>query len=149
MTGRVGRLWRDRAGSNAIEFAATALVMVLLIMGVLEGGLLFWSWQALQGATIDAARCAAINSTSCLNPSTTPANTQSYAVTAATARGLNGVTTGNVTVLTGVAAQTACGATTASVVSVTIAYTFGLPLNVPYLSPSLSASACFPLAAGS
>ncbi len=139
-------LRRNNAGSTTIEFALTATSLLLLIVGMLEAALLFWSWQALEGAAIDAARCAAINSSSCLNVTTTTGATQTYAVSAATARGLNGIQASNVTVLTGAAAQTACGSTTANVVSVAIPYSIGPVFMAPYLSPNLTASACFPIA---
>jgi Flp pilus assembly protein TadG len=133
-----------RSGSTALEFGITALPMMFLLMGVIEGGLLFWSWQALEGAAIDAARCAAINASSCKNPISTPGNTASYAAKAAAIRGLSGVTASNVTVTTGAAAQSLCGNTTASVVSVAMAYHFPAMEVVPLLS-NLTVSTCFPL----
>jgi Flp pilus assembly protein TadG len=137
-------LARHRGGSTALEFALTALPMLFLTFGIIEGGLLFWSWQALEGAAIDAGRCAAINAISCKNPTTTPANTASYAAKAAGMRGLSGVTSNNVTVTTGSAAQALCGNTTASVISIALAYRFPAMAVVPLLS-NLTASTCFPL----
>ena len=138
------RFARRTEGSTALEFALTALPMMFLTMGIIEGGLLFWSWQALEGAVIDAGRCAAINATSCKNPTTTPANTASYAAKAAGVRGLTGVTSSNVTVTTGAAAQALCGNTTASVISVALAYRFPAMAVIPLVS-NLTASTCFPL----
>jgi Flp pilus assembly protein TadG len=144
--GIAARLRGDIGGSGALEFALAAMPMMLLIFGIIESGLLFWSWQALQGAAIAAARCAALNATSCQNPASTPANTQNYAVAAALTRGLS-LAASNVTVTTGGAAQALCGNTAASVVSVALSYQFvSLPL-VP-LTSSLTASACFPVASG-
>jgi Flp pilus assembly protein TadG len=140
------RLRRDRRAVVALEFAVAVMPLVLLIVGIVESGLMFWSWQALQATAIDAARCAAINALSCQNAATTPANTQSYAATEAVGRGLTGVTSSNVTVLSGTAAQSACGATTASVISVKLTYQYAPVVLVP-LSSGLTAAACFPLAA--
>lgn len=117
--------------------------MLLLIVGIVESGLALWSWQALEGAAIDAARCAAINESSCKNPVSSPINTQNYAATAAAIRGLSGVTSANVTVSTLTAAQALCGNTTVNVVSVVMSYHFPAMAMVP-LASNLKAAACFP-----
>jgi Flp pilus assembly protein TadG len=139
------RLRRHAAASTSIEFALVALPLFLMFLGIIEGGLLYWSWQALEGAAIDAGRCAALNAPSCGNPTLSVAATQSYAVAAAAQRGRTGVTTANVTVQTGAAAQASCGKTTANVVTITMTYTFPMISFVP-LPSTLTASACFPLA---
>jgi Flp pilus assembly protein TadG len=139
------RLARHAGGSTAIEFAVVGLSLFLLLLGSIEGGLLYWSWQALEGATIDAGRCAALNAPSCGNPATSTTATQNYVVAAAAQRGLSGMTAANVTVQTGAPAQASCGKTTASVVTVTATYTFPMISFVP-LPSKLSASVCFPLA---
>jgi Flp pilus assembly protein TadG len=138
------KLRRDTGASTAMEFALAAIPLFMLILGIIKSGLLFWDWQALQGAAMDAGRCAALNATSCGNPVASTTNTQAYAANAAHARGVGGITSGNVTVLTGTAAQTACGGTTANVVSVSLSYQLGLIGFVP-LPSSLRASACYPL----
>jgi Flp pilus assembly protein TadG len=139
-----GGLGRDRRGTTAMEFALAGLPLFALMLGIVESGLLFWSLQALQGAVTDAGRCAAIDEVSCANVSTSPGNTMSYAVTAAANRGLSGLTTANVTVTTGAAAQALCGNTTASVVSITMTYQYHMITFIP-LPSKLTASACFPL----
>jgi Flp pilus assembly protein TadG len=141
-----GRLRGRSAGTTTVEFAMTATPMLMLVLGVLQAGLMLWTWQALEATAIDAARCAAINATSCQNVATSVTATRSYAVSIAQLRGLGSVTTGNVTVQTGAAAQTACGSTTASVVSVTLSYTYKIVFVS--LPSSLTAAACFPLASG-
>lgn len=123
------------------------MVLLMLIIGIIQVGLLFWRWHALQAAAADAARCAAIGAPACLNPATQPGNTRTYAVSTAAARGLSGVTANNVTVTTGAAAQAICGATTASVVVVSLSWQVGSSTLVN-LPSSLIASACFPLASG-
>jgi Flp pilus assembly protein TadG len=138
------RLLRHRSGAAALEFAVSVTPLLLLILGTIEGGLLLWSWQALEGAVIDAGRCAALDATACQNAATTPAKTASYAATAAKARGLSSVTSSNVTVSTGAAAQALCGNTTANVVAVSIAYKFSMVGLIP-LPSNLTVAACFPL----
>jgi Flp pilus assembly protein TadG len=140
----LGRLLRDSGGSTALEFALTALALVMLIIGVGEFGAVCWAWQVLEATAGDAARCAGLNATSCKNAATTPINTQNYAASAALGRGFSGVTASSVTVTTGAAAQTTC-ATTAPVVVVAINYTFSWAALVPMPS-TVTASACFPLA---
>jgi Flp pilus assembly protein TadG len=134
---------RDVAGSTTLEFAMTALAMVLVLIGFVELGIVTWSWQVLETAATEAARCAGINATSCKNVDTAPANTQNFASTTAQGLGLSSVTASNVTVSTGAAAQTACG-TTATVVSVALTYQFGTAF-LPPLPSSITASACYPL----
>jgi Flp pilus assembly protein TadG len=134
----------ERAGAAALEFAMAVTPLLLLILGIIEGALLLWSWQALEGAVIDAGRCAALDATSCQNVATTPANTANYAATAAKLRGLGSVTSSNVTVTTGAAAQVLCGGTTAGVVAVSMTYKFQMISFIP-LPSTLTAAACFPL----
>ncbi len=144
MSGVASRLQRHRSGAAALEFAMAVTPLLLLILGTIEGGLLLWSWQALEGAVIEAGRCAALDAASCQNVATTPANTASYAATAANARGLPSVTSSNVTVSTGVSAQALCGNTTANVVAISIAYKFKMISLIP-LPSNLTVAACFPL----
>ena len=139
-----GRPRGRTAGTTTVEFAMTATPMLMLVLGVLQGGLLLWTWQALEATAIDAARCAAINAASCQNVATSVVATQSYAAGIAQLRGLGSVTSGNVTVQTGATAQAACGGTAVSVVSVTLSYTHTIVFVS--LPSSLSASACFPIA---
>jgi len=127
-----------------MEFALAAIPLFLLLLGIVEAGLLFWSWQALQGAAIDAGRCAAIDETSCANVATTPSSTASYAATAAHVRGLSSITSSNVSVTTGATAQALCGNTTATVVSIVMTYRYPM-IGFIKLPSNLTASVCFPL----
>jgi Flp pilus assembly protein TadG len=135
---------RDTAGTTALEFALVTPPLMLLLLGILMSCLLYWSWQALQGAAIDTGRCAGLNAPNCGNPALSVTATQNYAVAAAQLRGLI-INTANVTVLTGAPAQAACGNTTATVVNVQMTYAFPMIAYVP-LPKTLTASACFPLA---
>ena len=66
---------RDRSGGTAIEFALTAPVFFLLVIGAVQVGLLCWAQLALQQGSEAAARCASVNKTLCGNTS----QIQSYA----------------------------------------------------------------------
>ncbi len=141
------RLAGDETGTTTLEFALMALAVMMLIIGIGEFGMVVWSWQAIEATANDAARCAGLNAPSCKNAGTTPANTQTYAVSAAQSRGFTSLSTSNVTVTTGSSAQTACGGTTATVVQVTVTYQSNWTFLVP-LPSTLSSSACYPLATG-
>jgi Flp pilus assembly protein TadG len=134
----------DQRGTTAMEFALAGLPLFMLMLGIIESGLLFWSWQALQGAVTDAGRCAAIDAVACANVTTSQDATKTYAVSAAKLRGLSGLTTANVTITTGAAAQALCGNTTAAVGSIVMTYRFHMITFIPMPS-NLTASACFPL----
>jgi Flp pilus assembly protein TadG len=141
------RLRRDAKGAAALDFALSASVLLLLVIGAVELGTVVWTWQALESTANDVARCAAVNVTTCGNVTSSTAEAVTYATgTAAPARGLN-LGASNVAVSTGT--SSACGTTsgTTEIVSVTLTYSFGAIFLVP-LPGSVSASACFPLATG-
>jgi Flp pilus assembly protein TadG len=58
--------WRtDEGGTTALEFAITAPLFFLILLGIVEAGLLMWTQVGLQHATESAARCATINTSTC------------------------------------------------------------------------------------
>jgi Flp pilus assembly protein TadG len=57
---RLGRLWRCRTGGTAVEFAFVAPALLLLLLGIMEVGRLFWCDASLNYAVQQAARCAAL-----------------------------------------------------------------------------------------
>jgi Flp pilus assembly protein TadG len=132
---------RDRRGAVLTEFALTATALMLVIFAILQGGLIYWTWQALQGAAIDAARCAAINSSSCANVSSSATATQNYAVAAAALRGVHGATA---VATTGTGSSLGCG-TASTVVSVKLTYTMSLINTAYFTAPAMTAQACFPI----
>jgi len=138
----IARLWRRTEATAALEFALAAVPLMLLILGIIEVGLLFWSQQALQGVAIDTARCAGLGSCS------SPSAVQSFAVTEAASRGLNTLTTSAVTVTTGTDAEALCGNTTARVVNISMSYQYNSITFIP-LTRNLTATACYPLAVDS
>ena len=58
-------LRQSRRGTTALELALVLPVLLTMIFGVEETGRLFWTQSALQYAVARAARCAAINVTTC------------------------------------------------------------------------------------
>lgn len=66
-------------GTAAIEFALVLPVLLLFTLGLIDVGRLLWTQTTLDRAVLAAARCAAINATTC----GTTAHIQSYAVTQA------------------------------------------------------------------
>jgi len=124
MTWRIFR--RDRRGATAVEFALTIPVFILFVVAILDGAMMMWTQLGLQHGAEMAARCAAVNTTTC----GTNANIQSYA--AAQAYGLS-MTSSAYTVTTA-----ACGKT------VTGNYTY--PLFFGFMgvsSVALSAKSCY------
>jgi Flp pilus assembly protein TadG len=75
----VRQLPGDRRGLAALEFSLLLPLFLLLILGVMQLGQLFWTQTALQHAVEMAARCASVNTTAC----GTAAQVQTYAATQA------------------------------------------------------------------
>ncbi len=140
------KLWRDRSGASAVEFALALGPLLLMMFGVEEFGRLLWTREALQETAAAAARCMAMTSTSCAaagaySASSTGAYVKStasnWAVTLADAN----ITLNNNTTCAGVSAPNGFS-------SVTLSYTFQsvVPNFLSALSSgkALSATACFP-----
>jgi Flp pilus assembly protein TadG len=119
-------MWRDDRGASALEFALTAPVFFLLLFGIIEFGLLFWTQIGLQHGTEMAARCATVNPTLC------PGST---AITSYAAQQAFGLTLPSQTFTY---SAPACGN------QVSASYVFQFP-EILNLSPiTLTARACFP-----
>jgi Flp pilus assembly protein TadG len=107
------------AGSVAIEYGLILPVMLLFLLGIMDTGRLLWTYITLSRATEAAARCGAVNTTTC-----PAASIPTYAATEAF--GISGATF--------VATTPACG------VQVVATYTF--EFVVPWF-PQFSAKAPF------
>lgn len=55
----------DARGASAVEFAITAPIFCMLLVGIVEGGMLLWAQIGLQHGTQMAARCATIDTSVC------------------------------------------------------------------------------------
>lgn len=123
----VTRLLRSRAGTTAVEFALLALPFLMLIFGVIDFSRLIWTQSAMQFAVEKAARCAAVNTSTC----GTLAQIQAYAGSQMLAPGVP-VTAFSYT-------ASACG----SDVSVTTDFKFILVNLIPS-ALTLKARSCYP-----
>jgi Flp pilus assembly protein TadG len=56
------RLARARQGTTAVEFAICALAMVLMVVGFVEFGRRTWTFEVLQDAATEGARCMGLRS---------------------------------------------------------------------------------------
>src|SRR6266404_8214774 len=93
---------RDQRGATVVEFALTLPLFVMFILAIMDGSMLMWTQLGLQHGAEMAARCAAVNTTTC----GTNANIQSYA--AAQAYGLS-MTSSAYTVSTAACGKTVIG----------------------------------------
>ncbi len=81
-------LRRDDQGSTAVEFALAIPVLIMLIWGIFQVGLLFWASAGMQHALGEGARFATL----CINPGTTcsvPTDTQIQAKISSNVFGTN------------------------------------------------------------
>jgi Flp pilus assembly protein TadG len=76
---RLAGLAKACGGATAVETAIVLPVFLLLLFGVIEAGLLFWTQSTLQSAVEAAARCAVVDKTNCGSTS----DVQSYAASQA------------------------------------------------------------------
>jgi len=122
---RIRRALPDRSGTAAVEFAMVLPAFVVLIVGAIWTAQLLYAASSLRYAVEAAARCAAINTTTCSSNATT----QTYASGKYFGPGYPAPTF--------VASSAACGQ------NVTGTATFTLNTGVTSISIPLSASACF------
>jgi Flp pilus assembly protein TadG len=73
MTGRFARIREAQEGSSAVEMALVTLVVAILILGMIEFALAYWTLNQLQLAVEETGRYAMV-----FNSSITPATAESY-----------------------------------------------------------------------
>ncbi len=116
-----------RDGATAVEFAMVSPMFIGFMMAIVQGSLLLWTQLGLEHAVEVAARCSAVNSSTCGSAS----GIQSYAATQA--YGLN------LPASVFSFSQTSCGNL------VSASYTYSLFSDVfKKASIPLNAQACFP-----
>jgi Flp pilus assembly protein TadG len=123
-----GRIWRDRHGATALEFALLAPVFVLLIFGIIALGMLFWTQVGLQHGVQMAARCASVNTVLC--PNSDPNAITAYATQQALGLSLPASTFAY--------SVPACGN------QVSASYSFQFPTILNLNPLTLTAQSCFP-----
>ena len=127
------RIGADRRGAAALEFAMVGGLLVLLLLGCVEAGLMMWTGSALQSVAAQTARCTAIGS--CANP-------QQYAVSLAGQWiGSNAITTGDVSVAAGTSCHGQAGAFAIVTISESI---WSGTFIAPIAGGVQSVTACFP-----
>ena len=136
-------LARARQATTAVEFAICALAMVLMVVGFVEFGRLTWTFEVLRDVASEGARCMGLGANACAaSGAYSAANTTSYIVSLATARG---VAISAATIALNNAA-TCGGASGFSQVTITYHFTTVAPALLPSLVNGFTvpASACFP-----
>ena len=128
-------LLRSDHGAAALEFGLLAPVFLMMMLGLFEGGRMFWTRQVVSEVAYSTARCMSVN-TAC-NTATLQKN---YAVDRARRYGVR-IVAANVTPV----ANTTCRSQTGSnSVTVSVAFTSAARGFVP-LPATLSSTACFPV----
>jgi Flp pilus assembly protein TadG len=155
------QLWDDTQGSALVEFTVTVGLFLLLTFGLLQAGLLLYTYAGLQHGVEAAARCASVNyaaynlglsqscfivSGSAIAPgSVTTTNIRQYAQQHSW--GINpSLATFTVDPGSGSPTTNTCGGTTLNPVpgyKVSASYTYNV---INYLfHPTLTAQSCFPI----
>jgi Flp pilus assembly protein TadG len=133
-----------RNGSAALEFGLVAPVLMLLLFACIEYARLLWTWQALQLAGDQTARCVAIGASACAAP-------QSYAVTTANTFGAHGLLTEGVVIdnkppaITNAAACSPPTGNTAVRVRLSLTFTSVAGTLIPPLNQTMTTSSCYPV----
>jgi len=135
---------RRRSGAATVEFALVVMVFLLLLLGELEFGRMIWIIQAMQVTGQQTARCVAIGSSACTSPA-------GYAVSLASAHGVVGLTTADVTIDNippAVTNATACNPPGSNVlvrVTLTLAFSSTLSVLFPTIDQNLVTVSCYPV----
>jgi Flp pilus assembly pilin Flp len=119
------RYWKNECGASAAEFTLVVIPFMVLIFGIIGLSMMFYANQTLHYATEAAARCFAVNVTSC----PTTGATQTYALGRYSGPNISPVF---------VATTVGCGHT------VTGAANFPINVVVVSINIPLAATACFP-----
>jgi Flp pilus assembly protein TadG len=136
------RLRGDCHGSTAVEFAIIAAVMLPLMLGILDLGLLLWTKNALQSTAALTARCIALGSSLCA------ANPQQFAVNTAVQWIVPGIiTTSDVTIVTTAASCNGAAGSYGPFVTVAIVSSYWATnvLPPPFAATTVQVTSCFPI----
>jgi len=133
------KLRADRAGIAIMEFALLAPAFLLMLVGLIESGRIYWMKQTLDEVAYSTVRCMSVG-TSC----ETDAQRKAYAVQRATGDGIH-VTSAQVTATP----NTRCRdehESNFNFVSVSSSVRSPLSGFIPLVPSTLTATACFPVA---
>ncbi len=135
------REWsREKHGSAMTEFALTLPLLLTLVLGLVYGSLMVFSYSSLHFAAEEAARCFAINYSSGTAPCGSAADTQTYASTRYNGYGSDATFVANASTKGSPAGTATCG------YQVTGTLNFAFNFFVRTVTVPLSATACFPSA---
>jgi Flp pilus assembly protein TadG len=122
------RLLVCESGSSAVELGIILSVFLSMLFGIINIAIVLWTIGSLHFAAQNAARCAAVGSSSC----TTASAIQTYALSQYFGKSLGGTNPFTYS-------ATGCGHT------VTASYTYSLVIPLVHTYPvPLSATACSP-----
>lgn len=133
----------NNSGANAVEFALLSVPLLLVLMGTIEFGRMYWAQHVLEQTATAGARCVGVLLPGCTqNGVYNAASTVSYISGIAATDGIV-LSSTNITVNNNTSCSGLSGFST-----VKISYTFAtaLPAFITSLvnGPNLSAQACFP-----
>lgn len=140
---RLASFVRDKSGANAVEFALLSVPLLMVLLGTIEFGRMYWAQHVLQDMANAGARCVGVLQSGCAKDGVyNAANAISY---------ISGMAATDGIVLTGsdiaINNNTNCSGLSGFTM-VQISYTFPtvLPNFLTALAngPALSAQACFP-----
>jgi Flp pilus assembly protein TadG len=114
---RFRRLVRSESGAELIEFSLTLPLLLLIVLGILEFGLMFREYEIITNAAREGARIGILPS---YQPADITARVNAYLTTA-------GLNTSLATVTPGAAASETVGTQCISMRPVTVAYTHAVP----------------------
>jgi Flp pilus assembly protein TadG len=114
---RLRRLVRSESGAELIEFSLTLPLLLLIVLGIIEFGLVFREYEIITNAAREGARIAILPS---YGSADVTARVNNYLQTA-------GLTLGLATVTPGAAVPTPVGATCVSMIPVTVQYVHAVP----------------------
>jgi len=133
----------NNSGANAVEFALLSVPLLLVLMGTIEFGRMYWAQHVLEQTATAGARCVGVLLPGCAqNGVYNAASTVSY-VSGIAANGGIVLAGTNITVNN----NTSCsGLSGFSTVKITYTFSTALPGFITSLisGPTLSAQACFP-----
>lgn len=134
----IRRLFSDRRGVTATEFALVAPTFMMFMFLMIDGARAVWTYQALQEIATNSARCAALGSTGCK----TSSEVKDYAVDRAADNGIK-LTTGAVTLTSGATCLSVAGMTK---VAIAATYQGATTKLLPSSVTTLNTESCFPTA---
>jgi Flp pilus assembly protein TadG len=114
------RRWRSARGAELVELAVSLPVLLMLIVGIVDFGFLFQTWEVLTNAAREGARIGVL-------PGYSAADVQARVSAYTSAGGLTGTPTTTMSIST----STTPGGTSYSTVQVNVAYTY----NFLFLRP--------------